>query len=259
MPSAIKKKLVVVDDEEYIGQIIAESLGDRDYTINVFTKPVEAIEFICNNPVDLVLSDILMGSYSGTEILETTLENHPDAITIMMTAHPTIQTAIAVLRRGAYDFLVKPFKLELLKATVKRGLAHQKVLRENMVLKSQVEFIKVTNSFFLGGVDLDEYFQIVLQSCNTELSARASAIIEFDPKSGDVIRQVHKAEHEEDVELVLDGRIDNDCGKGISKPCVKFFKIKSQDQNLWRVLISQPSVSGPPSNTSRANTGINIR
>ena len=237
-----RKKLVVVDDEEYIGKIIAESLGDKDYAVSVFNDPKKALEHIGNNPVDLVLSDILMGAHSGTEVLETTLENHPDAIIIMMTAHPTIQTAIAVLRRGAYDFLVKPFKLEMLGATIKRGLAHQKILRENLALKSQVEFLKVTNSYFIGGLDLDRYFEMVLDSCNTELSAKASAVIELKPGTSETVREVYKVDSESDLPFVLDDQLRESCNGNGSKPIVKSFEIQSEGRNLWRVLVCQPIV-----------------
>lgn len=237
-----RKKLVVIDDEEYIGKIIAESLGDKDYALSVFKDPGLALEHIGNNPVDLVLSDILMGSHSGGEVLDTTLENHPDAIVIMMTAHPTIQTAIQVLRKGAYDFLVKPFKLEMLSATIKRGVGHQKVLRENLALKSQVEFLKVTNSYFTGGQDLEQYFELVLKSCNTELSARASAVIEFNPGTDEIVRQVYQVESEADLPFVLDAGQYKRCNLTGSKPFVKSFEIHPEGKNLWRVLVCQPIV-----------------
>ena len=96
--------------------------------------------------VDLVLTDLVMGEYTGVQILDATLAHHSDASVILMTAHPTVQTAISVLRKGAYDFLVKPFRLEMLKATIKRGLEHQRVIRENLHLRGQVEFLKVAGA-----------------------------------------------------------------------------------------------------------------
>ncbi len=197
-----KKRILVVDDEQYICRIIIESLGEDNFDITAFTDPREALDYLAANPIDLVLSDLVMGEYSGIQVLEAALENHPDAIVILMTAHPTVQTAISVLKHGGFDFLVKPFKLEMLNATIKRGLGHQKILRDNLSLKGQVEFLKVANTFG-AGQDLDPYLELVLNSCNTELSADASAIIQLDPDTGEIIRQLHKSS-EEDAAAVLD-------------------------------------------------------
>ncbi len=107
-----------------------------------------------------------------------------------MTAHPTLQTAVAVLKQGAYDFLVKPFKLEVLKATIKRGLAHQRVTRDNLRLKGQVEFLKASGAISIG-VEIDKYLTMVLSSAKTELTAAAAALIEIDSRNGEVIRRLH--------------------------------------------------------------------
>jgi len=236
-----RKRILVVDDEEYIGKIIVESLSEENFDIVSFTDPREALEYIAANPVDLALTDLVMGQYSGLNILEATLENHPDAIVILMTAHPTVQTAISVLKKGAYDFLVKPFKLELLSATIKRGLAHQKIARDNLNLKGQLEFLKVANAFFGSGLDLDKYLGLVLRSCNTELSARASAVIEIDPKDGSIIRQLHESLDEEGAEAVLDeSLIDQFRGSRSSAPAITTEPVEIDGRQKTKILISQP-------------------
>jgi len=144
--------ILVVDDEIYICNIIVDALAAEGCNTVAISDPAEALECIHNKRVDLVLSDLMMGEFSGEQILEATLAEHPDAIVILMTAHPTVQTAISVLKRGAFDFLVKPFKLEMLRATIRRGLHHQQILRENLQLKEQVEFLKVAGS---TGADFD--------------------------------------------------------------------------------------------------------
>ncbi|MCP4685897.1 MAG: response regulator [bacterium] len=236
-----RKRILVVDDEEYICKIIVESLGEENFDIASFTDPREALDYIAANPVDLALTDLVMGQYSGLNILEATLENHPDAIVILMTAHPTVQTAISVLKKGAYDFLVKPFKLELLSATIKRGLAHQKIARDNLSLKGQLEFLKVANAFFGSGLDLDKYLRLVLRSCNTELSARASAVFEIDPKDGSTIRRVHEAVDDAEADAVLDeSLIDQFRGSRSSAPAITTEPVEVDGRQKSRILISQP-------------------
>ena len=236
-----KKRILVVDDEEYISRIIVESLAETDYDVTAFSDPAEALEFVQGNPIDLVLTDLVMGQRSGVEILEATLENHPDAIVILMTAHPTVETAIAVLKKGAYDFLVKPFKLELLGSTIRRGLAHQKVLRDNLSLKGQVEFLKVSNTFFRTGVDLDDYLELVLKSCSTELDALASAVIQVDPASGEVSRRIHQGDDSEAVAQVIDqSLLDQFRYTRSAAPKIHCEKIVIDGRQRCRILISQP-------------------
>ncbi len=236
-----RKHVVVVDDEQYICRIIVESLGEELYDIVAFSDPVGALEHIGRNPVDLVLTDLVMGEHSGMQMIETTLENHPDAVVILMTAHPTVQTAIQVLKRGVYDFLVKPFKLELLNATIRRGLNHQNIIRDNIQLKGQVEFLKAANSFFGAGQALDKYLGLLLRSCNTELSAHASAIIEIDPTSGDIIRQVTKAEQECSTDDVLDeSLVKYFLETGQTDARIATQPVTVDGRQMHRILISNP-------------------
>jgi putative nucleotidyltransferase with HDIG domain len=236
-----RKRVLVVDDEEYVCRVIVESLSQENFDIVSFIDPAKAMEHLAGNPVDLVLTDLVMGEYSGLQILETTLTNHPDAAVILMTAHPTVQTAISVLKQGAYDFLVKPFKLELLKATISRCLDHQKALRDNLSLKGQVEFLKVANAFFGSGMNLDEYLELVLRSCNTELSAVASAVIEIDPNSGTIIRRVHKTEEGHSSDEVLDDSL-LDQFRGTRSASVKITTepVSVDGRQMSRILISKP-------------------
>ncbi len=181
--------ILVVDDEQRICSIIKESLAAADFNVVTFDDPVAALAHLDDHPVDLVLTDLMMGSFSGVQLLEATLARHSDAIVILMTAHPTVQAAITVLKKGAYDFLVKPFKLELLKSTIERALHHQRLMRENVRLRGQVEFLKVANAQN-AKIDIDRYLRLVIESCKKELGAMAVGIIEVEPRSGKMVRRL---------------------------------------------------------------------
>ena len=140
-------QLLVVDDEPYICSIVSEALSSSDeYRIVHFSDPALAVDYISGHRVDLVLTDLVMGDYSGVQMLDHALACHPDCIVILMTAYPTVNNAISVLKKGAYDYLVKPFKLETLKNTVKRGLEHQGLSRENLLLKEQIELYRLSET-----------------------------------------------------------------------------------------------------------------
>ncbi|MFH1688577.1 MAG: HD domain-containing phosphohydrolase [bacterium] len=235
-------KILVVDDEKYICNIIVEALASDGCQIVSMSDAAEALEYIHHNPVDLVLSDLVMGEYSGVQILEATLAEHEDAIVILMTAHPTVQTAISVLKAGAYDFLVKPFKLELLRATIKRGLEHRRVLVDNVRLRAQVEFLKVASAAGTK-VDLTEFLEMVAGSCQKETDATAVGILEIDPDTHSVVREVFCGEVEDDRAEVLDVRtVEKFYYTKSAKPHIKSQR-SSDDEPHSRIYISQPVFS----------------
>ncbi|MBD3332527.1 response regulator [candidate division GN15 bacterium] len=193
MTDSYRANILVVDDEEYVCNIIEESLSQENYDVTVTSDPTEALATLQEKPIDLVLSDLVMGEYSGIQVMDAAQAIDRDIIVILMTAHPTVQTAISVLKKGAYDFMVKPFKLEVLKATIRRGLEHQRIKRENLQLKEQVAFLKIANNCS-DVKDLEHYLKMVAHSCLREMSAQAVGIIQVDPETREKVRVVSESE-----------------------------------------------------------------
>lgn len=232
--------ILIVDDEKYICNIIVEALASEDCNCVSISNPSSALEYIHNNQVDLVLSDLVMGEYSGVQILEATLAEHQDAVVILMTAHPTVQTAVSVLKAGAYDFLVKPFKLEMLRATIRRGLAHQQILRENMHLKAQVEFLKVAGAAG-ADVDINEFVAMVARSARKETDAVAVGIIAVDPGTGETMRTTYEGRSDQFRSAVLDeSAVDAFKSGRISRPKVHVERLQDGAEPVARIFISQP-------------------
>ena len=130
--------ILVVDDEEYICEVIKEMLADANYRVQMACDPQKAMDILEREPVDFVLTDLIMGEKSGVDVLNKTIKLHPDAVVVLMTGRPTIENAVAVLKSGAYDYLIKPFSMDTLRAVIKRGLEKQRLLRENINLKETV-------------------------------------------------------------------------------------------------------------------------
>jgi response regulator RpfG family c-di-GMP phosphodiesterase len=244
MSSISDIRVLVVDDEKHICEIIEESLSSEPLHVFATSDPVEAHEYIKNNPVDLVLSDLIMGDHSGVDILDATLQHHVDAIVLLMTAYPTVQTAISVLRKGAYDFLIKPFKLEILRASVRRGLQHQRVVRENLHLKGQVEFLKASNAFSMG-TDLEEHLKVVLRSSKMELGATAAAVLKLNPESGDVTSILVESDDDQFRSVVEDeSTAQQFLYRKSSSAIVHRREITHNGEKAARVLISKPVLIG---------------
>ena len=178
------KHIVVIDDEKYICNIIAEALSEfKNYRLNKFTNPVKAMDYISANSIDLVLTDLVMGDFSGVQILEHVLKFHSDAVVILMTGYPTVKTAIAVLKKGGYDYLIKPFKLDDLKSTIMRGLDNQQVKRENVELRSQLELLKIADEISRG-IKMPPLLKLIVNTTVQVLPGSSAAILLKAKKSG---------------------------------------------------------------------------
>lgn len=178
------KHIVVIDDEKYICNIIAEALSEfKNYRLRKFTNPARAIDYISENSVDLVLTDLVMGNYSGVQILEHVLKLHSDAVVILMTGYPTVKTAISVLKKGGYDYLIKPFKLDDLKSTIRRGLENQQIRRENVELRSQLELMKVADEISRG-IKMTQLLKVIVSTAVKVLPDSSATILLKAKKSG---------------------------------------------------------------------------
>lgn len=178
------KHIVVVDDEKYICNIIAEALSEfKDYQLHKFTNPAQAMDYISTNSVDLVLTDLVMGDYSGVQILEHALKYHSDSIVILMTGYPTVKTAISVLKKGGYDYLIKPFKLDDLKSTIRRGIENQQIIRDNVELRSQLELMKVADEISRG-IRMPQLLKLIVTTAVKVLPGSSATILLKAKKSG---------------------------------------------------------------------------
>jgi response regulator RpfG family c-di-GMP phosphodiesterase len=175
--------ILVVDDEEYICEVIREMLSEPGYRIHTMCDPEKALDFIRTSQVDLVLTDLIMGKKSGVDVLQHTMRFHPDGVVVLMTGHPTIENAVTVLRSGAYDYLVKPFSMDTLRAVVKRGLEKQKLYRENINLKETVSLYKISEA--MGStIRLDFLLNLILETAIKELDADMATVLLSDERTG---------------------------------------------------------------------------
>ncbi len=232
--------ILVVDDEENICDVIVEALSSENYHVDALSDPRQALDYIEHTPVDLLLTDLVMGEFSGERLVDATLALHQDAVVILMTAHPTVRTAISVLKRGAFDFLVKPFKLELLRATVSRGLQHQRLARENLSLRGQVAFLKVASAFQTGA-EIGDFLRQVVRSCKEEMTAGAAGLIEIDAGSGSALRKIADSDDPAWVQEVLDeATVWRFIDTKRTTPTIRTEVVEEGGRQLVKSFVSQP-------------------
>jgi two-component system nitrogen regulation response regulator NtrX len=135
--SLIASEILIVDDEEDIRDLIAGILHDEGYSTRVAGDSESALSAIRGRRPQLVVLDIwLQGSkLDGIEVLDTIKREQPELPVVMISGHGTIETAVASIKKGAYDFVEKPFKADRLIHVVERALEAARLKREVQELK----------------------------------------------------------------------------------------------------------------------------
>jgi signal transduction histidine kinase len=123
-----EQRLLVVEDEENVGLTLGEVLRREGYWVDVAITGKHALELLHQQSYDLVLTDLHMEGLDGRSVLKELRRNHPRTIAIVLTGFASLESAVASMRQGAYDYLIKPCIIDDLKATVKRGLEHRRLL-----------------------------------------------------------------------------------------------------------------------------------
>src|SRR5690242_2360367 len=127
-PSLDNARLLVVDDEENLRITTAAILEKEGYTVDTASSGNEAIALLERADYDLVLTDLHMEAGEGLAVLNEIRRNAPLTISVVLTGFASVESAIAALQEGAYDYLVKPCDIESMKHTIRRGVEHRRLM-----------------------------------------------------------------------------------------------------------------------------------
>ena len=133
------RRVLVVDDDADMSSMLARHLESEGMAVTAATGGREALKALAAQEFDVVITDLVMDEVGGLEVLATAARSRPAPRVILMTAFGTLETAIAALRQGAYDYLAKPFKLAEVTVAVSRALDDHRLRRENERLRAEVE------------------------------------------------------------------------------------------------------------------------
>src|SRR6476659_7195640 len=168
-------RILVVDDEEPIREIVASMLGAAGYLCKQAGSGMEALAVLnSGDQFELILSDLMMAELDGIALLERSKENYPDMPVIMVTAVHDISVALAAIRNGAYDYLLKPFEREQLLAMVRRALEHRRLKLENRAYQSNLESLVAarTEQLRQAMTDLERSYDITLEALGDALDKK---------------------------------------------------------------------------------------
>jgi putative nucleotidyltransferase with HDIG domain len=169
-------RILVVDDETHVRSMIGATLERHGYYVQLAAGGRDALENLSRNSFDLVLTDIVMADGNGIALLDRIRTLHPHLPVVMVTAIHDISVAIDSMRRGAYDYLLKPFERAHLVATVSRALDHRHALQESHKYQQNLEHVVQARTDMLRQAmeDLEHSYDITLEALGDALDLKDS-------------------------------------------------------------------------------------
>jgi putative nucleotidyltransferase with HDIG domain len=174
---AMADRILVVDDEEAIREIVCAILVAAGYICNQAGSGLEALALLdSGEEFELMLSDLMMADLDGIGLLERTKEKFPDMPVVMVTAVHDISVALAAIRNGAYDYLLKPFEREQLLNAVGRSLENRRLKVENRTYQTNLESLVEarTQQLQAAMAELERSYDITLQALGDALDLKDS-------------------------------------------------------------------------------------
>ena len=135
----IGRQILIVDDEAKMRRVLEIMLQKLGHRVFGASNGREALEIFGSHGVDLVIADLRMPEMDGIELLANLRAQQSDVPVIVITAHGTIETAVAAMKHGASDYILRPFDIEVLELAVGRALSGVEVARQNAFLKDEIE------------------------------------------------------------------------------------------------------------------------
>jgi putative nucleotidyltransferase with HDIG domain len=169
-------RILVVDDENHVRSMIGATLERRGYDVQLSSSGRHALEILEHNTFDLVLTDIVMQDGNGIFLLDRIRGKLPNVPVVMVSAIHDISVAIDSMRRGAYDYLLKPFEREHLVATVDRALEYRQALQESHNYQQNLEQVVRARTEMLRQAmeDLEHSYDITLEALGDALDLKDS-------------------------------------------------------------------------------------
>lgn len=165
-----KQNVLVVEDEELMRRILRQLLEDEGYNVFTADSAETALEIFPANNISVTLTDIRMAGMDGLELLDQINAIDADALVIIMTAYSSVDSAIAALRKGAYDYITKPFVNEDLLQTVKNAIRQRELFVENRQLKRELNKHYGFSEIIGTSSALQKVFRLVEKVADTNVS-----------------------------------------------------------------------------------------
>jgi two-component system response regulator AtoC len=163
-------RVLIVDDDASMCKLLADGLGRRGFDVAWRTSPGEALSLLRSEDFDVVVTDMSMKDMNGLELCEKIVSARPDTPVIVITAFGSMETAIAAIRVGAYDYITKPFDLEQLFLSVKRAVQHRLLRNEVTRLRRILSESQTFEQIVGASEPMKKVFDLVERVADSESS-----------------------------------------------------------------------------------------
>jgi response regulator RpfG family c-di-GMP phosphodiesterase len=197
-PHEESPRILVVDDEKVIREILSDFLTMEGFLVRTVEDGAAAVEELKRRSYNLVISDLKMPKMGGLELLETINQANLNVLTVIMTGFGTVETAIEAMKKGAYDYILKPFKVEEVVHIVQRGLDRQRLQEENIRLKEALSLYKISEAISQS-LSLEHILELITDTTLEEMQADAVTLILEDlPGSETFSERIRRSRMEDD-------------------------------------------------------------
>jgi response regulator RpfG family c-di-GMP phosphodiesterase len=169
------ERILVVDDEDLIREIICSVLKQAGFICHPVTSGAQALTTLqSDSNFAVVVSDVIMDGMDGLTLLSKVRSDYPDIPVVMVTAVHDISVALAAIRNGAYDYLLKPFEREQLLASVRRAVENRRLKAENLAYQTKLESLVSARTEMLRQAlaDLERSYDITLEALGDALDLK---------------------------------------------------------------------------------------
>ena len=183
-------KVLVVDDDRALCEMLARGLRKRGLAVDWCLTADEAIARCLTSDLDVIVTDLNLGGMSGLELCERIVANRPDVPVVVITAFGSLDTAIAAIRAGAYDFIAKPVDVEQLEVTIARAAQHRSLREEVKLLRRAAAGSRHFEEFIGSSAAAQRMYALLEQMATSD----ASVLITGESGTGKevVARALHR-------------------------------------------------------------------
>ena len=166
----MKQRLLIIDDDHVFCGMLTRHFG-KEYAVTGLSDPEEALKYIAERQADVVLTDLSMPKVDGMEILKAVKAESPDTDVIMMTAYAKVETAVEAMKKGAYDYIVKPFTTEELSLHLKNLFLKRRLLEENINLRKVIDTKYRPENIIGESQEMQEVYRFIERVSMTDATA----------------------------------------------------------------------------------------
>ena len=191
--------LLVVDDEKVILEILKDFLMLEGFKVSCANSGEDAMQMLHKDFYDLIITDLKMPGISGLDLLKHVSERFPHTVTVVMTGFGTLETAIDAMKSGAYDYILKPFKVDEVIHIIKRGLDKKRLEEENIQLKETISLYNASEAIN-ASLSLENVLHLLLDTASNLVHCDCAALFLKNWKENKFeLKRIRKSEKGEEI------------------------------------------------------------